>query len=247
MRLLLWRGPNDRHGGAQLHYLIHRNFDIIRPCALEFHLPKDSYIGGMKGRILQSEFHFAFAQNRDLIRPHQPNHFCELFQSCRPAIEQAQFQRDYRHLRYTNEIDDTDQKKVSRDFLADFFAQKRALQVRKNAGRLHEVSGAKGHFSVTAISAARTVFCISIAIVIGPTPPGLGVMLPAIGWTPAKSTSPTKREPLFAVASLTRFTPTSTTTAPGLTISAFTNSATPIAAIKISARRQCPLMSRVAE
>ena len=31
------------------------------------------------------------------------------------------------------------------------------------------------------ISAARTVFCNSMAIVIGPTPPGFGVMRPAIG------------------------------------------------------------------
>jgi hypothetical protein len=32
-----------------------------------------------------------------------------------------------------------------------------------------------------AISAARTVFCISMAMVMGPTPPGLGVILPAMG------------------------------------------------------------------
>ena len=36
-------------------------------------------------------------------------------------------------------------------------------------------------------------------------------------------------------------------TAPGFTMSAFTNSATPIAATRMSARRQCALMSRVAE
>ena len=42
-------------------------------------------------------------------------------------------------------------------------------------------------------SAARTVFCMSIAMVIGPTPPGLGVIRPAMGWTAAKATSPTSR------------------------------------------------------
>src|ERR1041385_3646680 len=65
-----------------------------------------------------------------------------------------------------------------------------------------------------ACSAARTVFCISIAMVIGPTPPGLGVILPATACTSAKSTSPTNREPPLATGSLMRFTPTSTTTAP---------------------------------
>ena len=33
---------------------------------------------------------------------------------------------------------------------------------------------------------------MSMAIVIGPTPPGFGVIFPATGWTAAKSTSPTK-------------------------------------------------------
>src|ERR1051325_10097122 len=40
-------------------------------------------------------------------------------------------------------------------------------------------------------SAAVTVFFISMAIVIGPTPPGTGVIAPATSLTRAKSTSPT--------------------------------------------------------
>src|SRR5207247_2912385 len=72
-----------------------------------------------------------------------------------------------------------------------------------------------------ASSAARTVFCISIAIVIGPTPPGFGVIMPATGWTRAKSTSPTSRAPPLASGSRTRLTATSTTTAPDFTMSAF--------------------------
>ena len=60
--------------------------------------------------------------------------------------------------------------------------------------------------------AANRVLCNSIATVKGPTPPGTGVIRPATSFTPSKSTSPT------SPASV-RFTPTSTTTAPGLTIS----------------------------
>jgi Flp pilus assembly protein TadD len=44
-----------------------------------------------------------------------------------------------------------------------------------------------------AISAARTVLLSSIAMVIGPTPPGFGVMAPATWRTASKSTSPTRR------------------------------------------------------
>ena len=84
-------------------------------------------------------------------------------------------------------------------------------------------------------------------MVIGPTPPGFGVILPAMGWMAAKSTSPTSFVPVLLVTSGTRFTPTSMTTTPGLTMSAFRNSATPIAAMMMSARRQCARMSRVAE
>jgi len=71
-------------------------------------------------------------------------------------------------------------------------------------------------------SAAWTVLRISMAMVMGPTPPGLGVILPAMGSRALKSTSPTRREPVLAVGSLMRFTPTSMTTAPGLTMSALT-------------------------
>src|SRR5690606_41124069 len=41
--------------------------------------------------------------------------------------------------------------------------------------------------------AASSVFWSSIAIVIGPTPPGTGVIQPAFSRTASKSTSPTRR------------------------------------------------------
>ena len=58
------------------------------------------------------------------------------------------------------------------------------------------------------------------AIVIGPTPPGTGVIAPAIALTEAKSTSPTTRvRPSGSAAALI---PTSMTVAPGLTQSPLT-------------------------
>ena len=61
---------------------------------------------------------------------------------------------------------------------------------------------------------------MSIQMVMGPTPPGTGVMAPATGATFSKSTSPERRKPEGREASGTRVVPTSMTVAPGLTISA---------------------------
>jgi len=46
-----------------------------------------------------------------------------------------------------------------------------------------------------AVSAARAVLARSMAMVMGPTPPGFGVIQPAMGWTSSKATSPTRRLP----------------------------------------------------
>ena len=72
-------------------------------------------------------------------------------------------------------------------------------------------------------AAAITVFAISMAIVIGPTPPGTGVMAPATFDAAAKSTSPTSfvfPSPFSGAG--TRLMPTSMTQAPGFTQSPFT-------------------------
>ena len=58
--------------------------------------------------------------------------------------------------------------------------------------------------------AAQSVLRSSIAMVIGPTPPGTGVIAPATSATASKSTSPTS-------PSSSRLVPTSITAAPGLT------------------------------
>src|SRR5213075_2762550 len=89
--------------------------------------------------------------------------------------------------------------------------------------------------------AARTQFSSSMAIVIGPTPPGTGVIQPATSLTAAKSTSPAR------LPSGSRLMPTSMTQAPGLTIAAVTSFARPTAATRISAVLQIPARSALFE
>src|SRR5690606_36687408 len=85
--------------------------------------------------------------------------------------------------------------------------------------------------------AARSVFCSNIVIVIGPTPPGTGVIASATSAASSKCTSPTSRYPRFALGSSTRLMPTSMTTAPGLIMSPRIISGRPTAAMRMSACR----------
>ena len=94
--------------------------------------------------------------------------------------------------------------------------------------------------------AARRVFFINEQMVIGPTPPGTGVIYEHRGATLSKSTSPLSRNPLFLVASGTLVVPTSIIVAPSLTISLVTNPGCPRAAIIMSASRQISFISFVA-
>ena len=75
--------------------------------------------------------------------------------------------------------------------------------------------------------AAATVLASSMATVMGPTPPGTGVRAPATSAT-SGATSPTIRSPA-------RWLPTSTTAAPGLTISGVIMAGRPAAATSTSA------------
>mmetsp|Transcript_61503 Transcript_61503/g.168920 ORF Transcript_61503/g.168920 Transcript_61503/m.168920 type:complete len:230 (-) Transcript_61503:639-1328(-) len=102
-------------------------------------------------------------------------------------------------------------------------------------------------------SARLYVFLQSMAIVMGPTPPGTGVMYEHFGAHSSKFTSPFITYffifPLFvfSLGSLfsTRLIPTSITTAPGLIQSPRTYSALPTAAIMMSAFRHCEVLGRV--
>ena len=84
-------------------------------------------------------------------------------------------------------------------------------------------------YTVLFISAAFNVFFISIAMVIGPTPPGTGVMAPATSFAVSHSTSPTQ------VFGAILFMPTSITTAPSFIISLVIKFGIPTAATRISA------------
>lgn len=88
-----------------------------------------------------------------------------------------------------------------------------------------------------------SVFFINMVMVMGPTPPGTGVMEPAISLAASKSTSPRSTATIllgsFALGfSPTRLTPTSMTQAPGWIHSGLTRPGTPAATMRISARLQ---------
>ncbi len=91
-----------------------------------------------------------------------------------------------------------------------------------------------------AARAACSVLRSSIAIVIGPTPRGTGVISAARSAAASKSTSPTS-------PSSVRLIPTSITVAPGLTQSPCTIRGRPTAATRTSARRHTAGRSRVRE
>ncbi len=76
------------------------------------------------------------------------------------------------------------------------------------------------------------VFSMRQVMVIGPTPPGTGVITDAFGSIAAKSTTP-QSEPVSG----SWLTPTSMTTAPSATMSAVTNLGRPMATTRISALR----------
>ena len=97
-----------------------------------------------------------------------------------------------------------------------------------------------------------------MAIVIGPTPPGTGVIYEAFGSTFTKSTSPISVAPFssksfalhsrssgFALSLVILFIPTSITTAPSFTISSLIRYGTPAATTRISASFVCDLRSFV--
>src|SRR5438094_756857 len=243
----------DGEGKANFHHVIHEHFDEVNSRGGELDLRENGHVGGVMRGVLQGKLHLTFAQNRGLVRRNQAHVFRELADPGRPAVEDAELEGSDRYLRNANQSDNTHEDEIAIGFGTHVFAHQRTLQVRENSSCVHdgfrfrEKALVPPHYLPAASSAARTVFCMSMAMVMGPTPPGLGVIIPAIGRTRAKSTSPTRRPPPRACGSGIRLTPTSTTTAPGFTMSALTNSATPMAAIKMSARRQWAARSRVCE
>mmetsp|Transcript_23899 Transcript_23899/g.56946 ORF Transcript_23899/g.56946 Transcript_23899/m.56946 type:complete len:294 (-) Transcript_23899:58-939(-) len=86
-----------------------------------------------------------------------------------------------------------------------------------------------------------------MVMVIGPTPPGTGVMSPATWRQPSKSQSPTSRYPAFLVGSSTGLVPTSMSAAPGFTHSRLIMPGCPAAATTMSACRTMSSMPCVRE
>jgi PAS domain S-box-containing protein len=106
--------------------------------------------------------------------------------------------------------------------------------------RVREQLSASHQRWVASRSAASRVLTSSMVMVIGPTPPGTGVIWLATWLTPAKSTSPQ------SLPASSRFMPTSITTAPGLTMSAVSTLRLPTAATITSACRVMAFRSGVA-
>src|SRR4030043_1544242 len=100
------------------------------------------------------------------------------------------------------------------------------------------------YFRPAATLAALTVFNMSMVMVMGPTPPGTGVMALAFWLTDSKSTSPASILLPSAVLPIS-FTPTSMTTTPSLTMSPVMALGFPAATIRISALLVWKAISRV--
>lgn len=128
---------DERHRVAELHNIIHKDFDVIRARHLEFDLAEKSHIRGAESGVLETEFDFALAQNRSLIWSNEADSFSEIADACRPAVEQAKSKRDNRDLWDADEVHHADEEEVSGDFLADFLAKEGALEVREDAGGVH--------------------------------------------------------------------------------------------------------------
>ena len=92
-----------------------------------------------------------------------------------------------------------------------FRRQSGAKKTKKGSAKLPICLYNMKESQFTDILAAVSVFSRSIVIVIGPTPPGTGVIADAFSLTDAKSTSP------VSLPSARLFIPTSMTTAPSLT------------------------------
>ena len=87
----------------------------------------------------KDELHLALAQHGGLIGGDETRGLDELPHAGGPAIEQAQLERDYWQVRHADEIDDSHQEEIPVGLLPDLFAQERALQIRQNSGRVHQV------------------------------------------------------------------------------------------------------------
>src|SRR6267143_4103111 len=131
---------------------------------------------------------------------------------------------------------------VVRDLALDPHGREAILEHLLQASRQlgdREHRARRAHATPSWRSVARKVLRRSIAIVIGPTPPGTGVIARARAATLSNSTSPT------SLPVSRRLIPTSITQAPSFTMSPVTVRGRPAATQRTSARRVCAARSRV--
>jgi hypothetical protein len=133
----LGRCDKDRHGVAQLHDVVDKDFDVIGAGGFELDLGEDRNVGGVEGGILEHEFDFAFAQDRRLVWPNESHGLGELADAGGPAVEEVEFEGNDGKLGHADEIYDADEEEIAGDFLAYFLAEEGALEVGKDAGGLH--------------------------------------------------------------------------------------------------------------
>ena len=175
---LLRRRNHNRHGVPQLHHVIHQHLNIVNTGSLELNLSEYRDICRASGRFPEGELHLSLPQHSRLVRRHETSGFIKLAYAGRPLVEQAELESHDRQLRNPDHVDDAKEEEIARNLLAHLFAKKRALKVRQNASRLH---GIRLAIRQAMRVAARTVLRMSNAMVMGPTPPGFGVIFPAIG------------------------------------------------------------------
>ena len=119
----------NRQRVAQLHYVIYQDFDVVRASFIKNYLPPKYDAGGVRCGVGQLKFDFALSQHRRLIGRDEANALHKVPKSGCPTVEHADFLSGDRQLRHADEIEHADEQKVAIDFLADFLAQERALQV----------------------------------------------------------------------------------------------------------------------
>ena len=138
LRLVLGRRYDERDWVAKFHDVIDQDFDVINARGLEFNLAEKGHVGCVESGVFEGKFHFAFSQNAGLVRSNEADGFGEVADASGPAVEQAEAERHHGNLRDADEVHDANKEKVSCNFLADFFAQKGALEIGEDASGVHE-------------------------------------------------------------------------------------------------------------
>jgi hypothetical protein len=135
--LILGRSDYERNGIAKFHDVVHKDFDVVGAGNLEFDLAEKRHVRRIESGILEAELHLAFSQNGCLVGRDQSHSFGEIANACGPTIEETEPECDDRDLRDSNKVHHSDEEKIAGDFLADFFAEERALEIRENSGGVH--------------------------------------------------------------------------------------------------------------